>query len=154
MTTFIPSLTLPSQVFSQPASAILLPLLLGNGIGFIVAPKEAQSTYMALKQPPYRPPPQIFAPVWTALYGMMGYAAYRAYTTGMSAAASPQQTLSMKVNSSSTIPTLNMTPVTKSFLNILSFFLPPPPPSHIPPHSAYQANQTPHSTAAHSTPSN
>ena len=38
---------------------------------------------MALKQPPYRPPPQVFGPVWTVLYGLMGYAAYRAWDTGM-----------------------------------------------------------------------
>ncbi len=97
MTTFIPSITLPSQVFAQPATSILLPLLLGNGIGFIVAPKEAQSTYMALKQPPYRPPPQVFAPVWTALYGLMGYAAYRAYNAGTSPLASPNQVQLAKV---------------------------------------------------------
>ena len=42
----------------------------------------------------------------------MGYAAYRAYTAGMSPAASPQQILSAKVNSFSTFPTLNMTPDT------------------------------------------
>ena len=101
MTTFIPSITLPSQAFAQPATSILLPLLLGNGIGFVVAPKEAQSTYMALKQPPYRPPPQVFAPVWTGLYGLMGYAAYRAYNAGMSPLASPNQTLLAKVRSPS-----------------------------------------------------
>ena len=39
---------------------------------------------MALKQPPYRPPPQVFGPMWTALYGLMGYSAYRAWDTGMS----------------------------------------------------------------------
>ncbi len=39
---------------------------------------------MALKQPPYRPPPQVFGPVWTVLYGLMGYSAYRAWDTGMS----------------------------------------------------------------------
>ena len=38
---------------------------------------------MALKQPPLRPPPWVFGPVWTVLYAMMGYAAYRAYDTGM-----------------------------------------------------------------------
>lgn len=46
--------------------------------------KETQKTYMALKQPPYRPPPQVFGPVWTMLYGLMGYSAYRAWNTGMS----------------------------------------------------------------------
>ena len=99
MTTYIPSITLPSQIIAQPASSILLPLLLGDGIGFIVAPKEAQSTYMALKQPPYRPPPQVFAPVWTVLYGMMGYAAYRAYSTGLSPTSSPGQIQLTKVGS-------------------------------------------------------
>jgi benzodiazapine receptor len=36
-----------------------------------------------MKQPPLRPPPQIFGPVWTVLYGMMGYAAHRAVTAGL-----------------------------------------------------------------------
>ena len=44
--------------------------------------KETQKTYLALKQPPYRPPPQVFGPAWTLLYGLMGYAAYRAHSTG------------------------------------------------------------------------
>jgi len=84
MTTYIPSLTLPAQIFEQPAASILLPVALGTGIGFAVRPKETQATYMTLKQPPYRPPPQVFGPMWTALYGLMGYSAYRAWNTGMS----------------------------------------------------------------------
>ncbi len=36
MTTHIPSLTLPGQVFAQPASSILLPIALGAGIGFFI----------------------------------------------------------------------------------------------------------------------
>lgn len=39
--------------------------------------------YQTIKQPPYRPPPQIFGPAWTVLYGLMGYAAYRAVHYGM-----------------------------------------------------------------------
>ena len=46
--------------------------------------RVTQKTYLALKQPPYRPPPQVFGPVWTTLYGLMGYAAYRAWNTGIS----------------------------------------------------------------------
>ncbi|MCJ1458690.1 hypothetical protein MMC28_009064 [Mycoblastus sanguinarius] len=84
MTTYIPSLTLPAQVFAQPAASILLPVALGTSIGFVIRPKETQDTYIALKQPPYRPPPQVFGPVWTVLYGLMGYSAYRAWNTGMS----------------------------------------------------------------------
>ncbi|KAK4981875.1 hypothetical protein LTR66_009636 [Elasticomyces elasticus] len=84
MTTYIPSVTLPGFLFEQPAAAILLPVALGTGVGFSVRPSETQKTYLALKQPPYRPPPQVFGPVWTLLYASMGYSAYRAWTTGMS----------------------------------------------------------------------
>jgi translocator protein len=44
---------------------------------------DSQKTYLALKQPPYRPPLQVFGPVWTILYGLMGYSAHRAWATGM-----------------------------------------------------------------------
>lgn len=36
MTTYIPSLTLPSQVFAQPALSILLPVGVGLGLGYFV----------------------------------------------------------------------------------------------------------------------
>ncbi|KXT07409.1 hypothetical protein AC578_418 [Pseudocercospora eumusae] len=82
MTTHIPSLTLPSILFEQPAAAILLPIAAGTAVGFSLSPKETQKTYMALRQPPLKPPPKIFGPVWTVLYGLMGYGAYRAWTIG------------------------------------------------------------------------
>ncbi|KAI4155905.1 MAG: hypothetical protein LQ340_000655 [Diploschistes diacapsis] len=82
MTTYISSLTLPSQFFAIPALAILTPVVAGSAVGFAVSPKNTQSTYLALKQPPLRPPPWIFGPVWTTLYGLMGYAAHRAWHTG------------------------------------------------------------------------
>jgi benzodiazapine receptor len=50
---------------------------------------------MALKQPPYRPPPQVFGPAWTVLYGLMGYSAYRAFDS-ISPASSPAQIQSFK----------------------------------------------------------
>lgn len=83
MTSYIPSITLPSQVFATPAASILLPIVLGTSVGFSIRPVDTQRTYMALKQPPYRPPPWVFGPAWTILYGLMGYSAYRAWTTGM-----------------------------------------------------------------------
>lgn len=46
-----------------------------------IAKKDTQETYLALKQPPLRPPPAVFGPVWTVLYGSMGFAAYRAWST-------------------------------------------------------------------------
>jgi len=88
MTTFIPSITLPAVFFQTPAVAILFPIAVGTGIGFAVSPKESQKTYLALKQPPYRPPHYVFGPVWTVLYGLMGYSAYRAYSVGLAPTAS------------------------------------------------------------------
>ncbi|KAI9677928.1 MAG: hypothetical protein M1829_002425 [Trizodia sp. TS-e1964] len=85
MTTYIPFLTLPSQAFSKPAIAILLPIVSGTTVGFLVSPKGKRNTYaeyLALKQPPYNPPPWVFGPVWTLLYGLMGFSAYRAWTAG------------------------------------------------------------------------
>ncbi|KAI9853973.1 MAG: hypothetical protein M1824_000761 [Vezdaea acicularis] len=84
MTSYIPSITFPGKIFSIPAISILVPIALGTGVGFSVQPRDTQKTYLALKQPPYRPPPQVFGPVWTILYGLMGYSAYRAWTNGMS----------------------------------------------------------------------
>ena len=83
MTTYIPSITLPGYVFENPAVSILVPIAAGTLVGYSTRPKETQKTYLALRQPPLRPPPQVFGPVWTVLYGAMGYAAYRAWSTGM-----------------------------------------------------------------------
>lgn len=88
MTTFIPSITLPYVVFANPAASVLLPITLGNAIGYStncnyhllpVPPgmvligsclaEGAQKTYLDIKQPPYKPPPKVFGPVWTVLYG-------------------------------------------------------------------------------------
>ena len=80
---YVPALTLPSQIFSTPAISILHPVAAGTSIGFLTRPRDTQETYLALKQPPYNPPPQVFGPVWTTLYGLMGYGAYRAWTMGM-----------------------------------------------------------------------
>lgn len=99
---YIPGLTLPASVFSSAPVSILLPLGLGMGSGLIAQPgaarpksrtdtassdrgtwKPTQERYMALKQPPFRPPPWLFAPAWTTLYLLMGYAAHRAWTNGM-----------------------------------------------------------------------
>jgi benzodiazapine receptor len=114
MTTYIPSITLPAAVFSNPAASILLPIALGSAVGFSVqrmhlpsplnpiancpssTAKETQKTYMALKQPPYRPPPQVFGPAWTILYGLMGFAAYRACDTGTNPLASAEKLVLFK----------------------------------------------------------
>ena len=84
MAPYIPSLTLPPAIFETPAASILLPVAAGTAVGFSTRPKETQQKYLALRQPPLRPPPWVFGPAWTALYACMGYAAHRAWTTGMS----------------------------------------------------------------------
>ncbi|KAI2635514.1 TspO/MBR family-domain-containing protein [Xylaria nigripes] len=98
MTTFISKLvTLPYDVFASPAASILLPVALGATVGYSTRPKQTQETYTAIKQPPLRPPPYVFGPVWTALYGMMGFAAHRAVlsasTPSPSVSAASLQTL-------------------------------------------------------------
>lgn len=98
MTTLLYHLALPDAVFSNPAASILLPVALGTAVGYstrrkcvfckdLMPSKETRADSLAsvndpdvvaIKQPPLRPPPFVFGPVWTVLYGLMGYAAYRA----------------------------------------------------------------------------
>lgn len=73
MTTHMSSLTLPAFIFEQAPVSILLPVAGGTLIGYSLSPKETQASYNALRQPPLKPPGWIFGPVWTTLYGLMGY---------------------------------------------------------------------------------
>ncbi|CRK18950.1 hypothetical protein BN1723_017722 [Verticillium longisporum] len=105
MTTFIPALTLPRQVFDHPATSILLPIALGTAVGYTSSRKfplhpraalrhgraNTLKTYASIKNPPGNPPPYVFGPVWTLLYGLMGYAAYRAVSIGLAPGATPAQ---------------------------------------------------------------
>ncbi|KAI1757046.1 TspO/MBR-related protein [Xylaria castorea] len=81
MTTYIPKInTIPYDVFASPSASILLPIALGTAVGYSTRPRQTKETYRAMKQPPLRPPPYVFGPAWTLLYGLMGYAAHRAVT--------------------------------------------------------------------------
>ncbi|RYP54308.1 hypothetical protein DL768_000882 [Monosporascus sp. mg162] len=77
MTTYIPQLTLPERVFASAPASILLPVALGTTVGYSTRPKQTKETYNLIRQPPLRPPPWVFGPVWTVLYALTGYGAYR-----------------------------------------------------------------------------
>lgn len=86
MTSYIPQLTLPSSIFNSTPASILLPIALGSAVGFSTnRTSDQKRQYRSLAQPPFHPPSSVFGPVWTVLYGMMGYASYRAYQIGTSA---------------------------------------------------------------------
>ena len=55
--------------------SLLLPAAVGGVGGVITA--MGMDAYQLLKQPPLVPPGWVFAVVWTVLYLLMGYAAYR-----------------------------------------------------------------------------
>ncbi len=92
---YLPYLTFPASIFSSPTFSTLLPIVLGFSPGFLVdsSSKDKENgfatidaKFKALKRPPLSPPGWIFPVVWAFLYPSMGYAAYRAWTTGMASA--------------------------------------------------------------------
>lgn len=52
-------------------------------IGSLVTSPSITSWYLALQKPFFSPPNWIFAPVWTALYILMGIAAYLVWEKGL-----------------------------------------------------------------------
>ncbi len=72
----IPLRTVPSQV--NPWVALLLWLVLCAAAGAIgaIASANAEEFYTALEQPGWAPPSNVFGPVWTVLYALMGISAW------------------------------------------------------------------------------
>lgn len=58
---------------------LALPLIVG-GLGSFFTMDSITTWYAQLKKPWFNPPNQIFGPVWTVLYLMMGYASYLIYS--------------------------------------------------------------------------
>jgi tryptophan-rich sensory protein len=55
--------------------ALLLPVLGGIAVGMVTG-RSVKTWYSTLEKPAWNPPNWIFAPVWTVLYGMMGFASW------------------------------------------------------------------------------
>ena len=58
---------------ANDALALAAPLLVG-ALGTIPTLKTIPTWYRTLDKPSWNPPDQIFGPVWTALYALMGIA--------------------------------------------------------------------------------
>ena len=84
---YIPILTLPDLIFTSPLLAILVPLTLGWTTSFLAAYLSGGDS-KRFKKVPIQPPDYVFGIVWTILYILMGYASFRAFTTGTAASTS------------------------------------------------------------------
>lgn len=67
--------------YEQPVRSASIVVLLSlvvlcNALGLLVAAVTDLAFYAALVQPPWAPLPEVFAPVWTTLYTLMGIAAW------------------------------------------------------------------------------
>lgn len=84
---------LPAVFFQNPYIAVSFPVICGGLIGYRSGTKAKQvygrhpmisPGYVSddvpgdLKQPPGKPPAALFGPVWTAIYGLTGFASYLA----------------------------------------------------------------------------
>ncbi|WP_432352472.1 TspO/MBR family protein [Sporosarcina sp. A2] len=56
---------------------MLVPIIGGSITGWL-ANRSTQKQYAKLEKPSFSPPPHVFPIAWTALYGLLGYAKYRA----------------------------------------------------------------------------
>ena len=65
----------------EAVGAILLPYI-GGFAGSFITRKNIKSWYENLDRPSWRPPNWLFGPVWTTLYGAMGYSSYLVYRGG------------------------------------------------------------------------
>lgn len=43
---------------------------------------QQSAWYRGLQKPPYQPPPWVFGPVWTVLYGLTAYSGWRVWNSG------------------------------------------------------------------------
>ena len=56
--------------------------LAASGIGGAITASSVDTWYQTLEKPPFNPPDWVFAPVWTAIYILMGIAAWLVWRRG------------------------------------------------------------------------
>jgi benzodiazapine receptor len=73
----------PHVSLRYPALVLWIALCVGGGalVGVVTAGGDS-AWYQTLDKPEWTPPSWVFAPVWTTLYAMMGYAAWRVWRRG------------------------------------------------------------------------
>ena len=54
-----------------------------GGIGSLFTFKAIPTWYVGLKKPPYTPPNQVFGPIWTTLYILMGISVFLVWQKGL-----------------------------------------------------------------------
>ncbi|WVO24926.1 uncharacterized protein IAS62_006306 [Cryptococcus decagattii] len=87
---------LPELLFDvarNPVLAVGLPIGLGIASGFVTGQSSRSNWYTTMTAPPGTPPKEVFGPVWTVLYGLMGYASHlavRAFDTAVTPSGTSQ----------------------------------------------------------------
>jgi benzodiazapine receptor len=62
-------------------TAVLIPQIAG-GLGALATQTSVNTWYKRVRKPSWNPPPEMFAPVWTGLYFLMGLASWFVWREG------------------------------------------------------------------------